>query len=50
MNTAVEELWGPDEERALLDSIDSWVERMKRVPWHMPSHSCSDNRCSLRKR
>ena len=27
MNTAIEELWGPDEEQALLDSIDAWVEK-----------------------
>ena len=36
MSADVEELWGPDEERALLDSIDAWVEKsvapIARVP------------------
>ena len=27
MSTEPEQLWGPEEEQALLDSIDHWVEK-----------------------
>ena len=27
MSTAMDEMWGPDEEQALLDTIDAWVEK-----------------------
>ena len=27
MSTELEQMWGPDEEQALLDSIDNWVEK-----------------------
>ena len=27
MSTAMDEMWGPEEEQALLDTIDAWVEK-----------------------